>query len=76
MALDVESVLDGGHPASAEEAFKTAIALAKEQGARTYELLTSLSLAKLSQSKAGEQLQSEREKPQLAQDENPDFVRT
>jgi predicted ATPase len=34
-------------PAPAEEAFKTAIAIAKEQGARSYELLASLSLAKL-----------------------------
>jgi predicted ATPase len=41
---------DPANPASAEEAFKTAIALAKEQGVRTYELLASLSLAKLYQS--------------------------
>ena len=34
----------------AEEAFKTAIAIAKDQGARGYELLASLSLAKLYQS--------------------------
>ena len=33
----------------AEEAFQTAIAIAKEQGARSYELLASLSLAKLCQ---------------------------
>ena len=37
-------------PAPAEEAFQTAIAIAKEQGARSYELLASLSLAKLYQS--------------------------
>jgi class 3 adenylate cyclase/predicted ATPase len=37
-------------PAPAEHAFKTAIAVAKEQGARSYELLASLSLAKLYQS--------------------------
>jgi predicted ATPase len=36
----------------AEEAYKTAIAIAKEQGARSYELLASLSLAKLYQSTA------------------------
>ena len=36
--------------ARAEEAFKTAIAIAKEQSARTYELLASLALAKLYQS--------------------------
>jgi adenylate cyclase len=38
------------NPALAEEAFRTAIALAREQGARTYELLASLSLAKFYQS--------------------------
>ena len=41
------------HPAnsqSAEEAYQTAIAIAKEQGARSYELLASLSLANLYQS--------------------------
>ena len=37
-------------PAPAEEAFQTAIAIAKEQCARSYELLASLSLAKLYQS--------------------------
>jgi predicted ATPase len=37
-------------PAAAEVAFQTAIAVAKEQGARSYELLASLSLAKLYQS--------------------------
>jgi tetratricopeptide (TPR) repeat protein len=36
-------------PARAEEAFQTAIAIAKQQGARSYELLASLSLAKLYQ---------------------------
>jgi predicted ATPase len=36
----------------AEEAFQTAIAIAKQQGARSYELLASLSLAKLYQSNA------------------------
>ena len=35
------------NPAPAEEAFQTAIAIAKEQGARSYVLLVSLSLAKL-----------------------------
>jgi predicted ATPase len=37
-------------PTPAEEAFKAAIAVAKVQGARSYELLASLSLAKLYQS--------------------------
>ena len=37
-------------PAPAEEAFKVAIAVAKAQGARSYELLASLPLAKLYQS--------------------------
>jgi adenylate cyclase len=37
---------------AAEEAFRTAIAIAKHQGARSYELLASLSLAKLYQSTA------------------------
>ena len=37
-------------PASAEEAFQTAIAIAKGQSARSYELLAALSLAKLYQS--------------------------
>ena len=36
--------------AAAGEAYRTAIAIAKEQGARSYELLASLSLAKLYQS--------------------------
>ena len=37
-------------PAAAEVAFQTAIAIAQEQGARSYELLAALSLAKLYQS--------------------------
>jgi predicted ATPase len=41
---------DPGNPAPAEEAFQTAIVIAKEQGARSYILLASLSLAKLYQS--------------------------
>jgi predicted ATPase len=41
---------DPGDPAPAEEAYRTAIAIAKEQGARSHELLASLSLAKLHQS--------------------------
>jgi predicted ATPase len=36
-------------PGPAEEAYRTAIAIAKEQGARSYELLASLALAKLYQ---------------------------
>jgi hypothetical protein len=36
--------------ASAEDAYQTAIAIAKQQGARSYELSASLSLAKLYQS--------------------------
>jgi predicted ATPase len=40
---------DPADPASAEDAYRTAIAIAKEQGARSYELLASLSLAKLYQ---------------------------
>ena len=36
--------------APAEEAFRTAIAIAKQQGARSFELRASLSLAKLYQS--------------------------
>ena len=39
-----------GNSAPAEEAFQTAIAVAKQQGARSYELLPALSLAKLYQS--------------------------
>jgi predicted ATPase len=37
-------------PSPAEEAFQTALAIAKQQGARSYELLATLSLAKLYQS--------------------------
>ena len=40
---------DPANSAPAEEAFQTAIAIAKHQGARSYELLASLSLAKLYQ---------------------------
>jgi hypothetical protein len=36
-----------GNSALAEEAFQTSIAVAKQQGARSYELLAALSLAKL-----------------------------
>jgi predicted ATPase len=43
---------DPTNPAPAGEAFKTAIAVAEEQGARSYVLLASLSLAKLYQSAA------------------------
>ena len=39
-------------PAAAEETYQTAIAIAKEQGARSYELLASLSLARLYQATA------------------------
>ena len=48
-------ILLRGEPAksaAAEGAFRTAIAIAKQQGARSYELLASLSLAKLYQSTA------------------------
>jgi hypothetical protein len=38
------------NPGSAEEAFKTAITVAKRQSARSYEVLPSVSLAKLYQS--------------------------
>jgi hypothetical protein len=41
---------DPANPAQAEEAFKTSLAIAKQQGARSFELLTSLALAKLYQS--------------------------
>ena len=41
---------DPADPAQAEEAFKTSLAIAKQQGARTFELLASLALAKLYQS--------------------------
>ena len=40
---------DPRNPSPAEEAFQTAIAIAKQQGARSYELLASLALAKLYQ---------------------------
>jgi predicted ATPase len=43
---------DSADPAPAEEAYHTAIAIAQDQGARSYELLASLSLAKLYQSTA------------------------
>jgi hypothetical protein len=43
---------DPADTAAAEEAYQTAIAIAKRQGARSYELLASLSLAKLYQSTA------------------------
>jgi predicted ATPase len=43
---------DPANPAPAEETFQTAIAIAEEQGARSYVLLASLSLAKLYQSTA------------------------
>jgi tetratricopeptide (TPR) repeat protein len=43
---------DPSNPAPAEEAFQTAIAITKQQGARSYELLASFSLAKLYQSTA------------------------
>ena len=39
-------------PSPAEEAYRTAIAIAKRQGARSYALLASLALAKLYQSTA------------------------
>jgi len=42
--------VDPGNPAPAEEAFRTATAIAKEQGARSPILLASLALAKLYQS--------------------------
>ena len=41
---------DPANPAPAEEAYRTSIAVAKEQGARSFELLAALSLAKLYQS--------------------------
>ena len=43
---------DPRNSAPAEEAFRRAIAVAKEQGARSYELIASLALAKLYQSTA------------------------
>jgi predicted ATPase len=39
-------------PAAAEDAYRTAIAIAKQHGARSYELIASLALAKLYQSTA------------------------
>ena len=47
---DILLARDAANPAPAEEAFKRAIAAAKEQGARSFELLAALSLAKLYQS--------------------------
>ena len=41
---------DPANPAHSEEAFKTSLAIAKQQGARSFELLASLALAKLYQS--------------------------
>ena len=41
---------DPGNSASAEDAFLTAIAVAKQQGTRSFELRAALSLAKLDQS--------------------------
>jgi predicted ATPase len=41
---------DPAKPALADEAFQTAIAIAKEQGARSFELLAALALARLYQS--------------------------
>ena len=38
---------DPANPAQAEEAFKTSLSIAKQQGARTFELLASLALGKL-----------------------------
>jgi predicted ATPase len=43
---------DSANPTPAQEAFQTAIAIAKEQGARSYQLLAALALAKLYQSTA------------------------
>jgi predicted ATPase len=43
---------DHANTAPAEEAYQTAIAMAKRQGAQSYEVLASLSLAKLYQSTA------------------------
>jgi len=44
---ELQLLRDPANPVPAEQAFKTAIAVAKEQGARSYELLASFSLAKL-----------------------------
>ena len=43
---------DPANPPQAEDAFKTSLAIAKQQGARTFELLASFALAKLYQSAA------------------------
>jgi hypothetical protein len=43
---------DATDPAPAEDAYRSAIAIAKEQGARSYELLAALALAELYQSTA------------------------
>ena len=43
---------DSADPASAEDAYRTAVDIAKEQGSRSYTLLASLSLANLYQSTA------------------------
>ena len=40
---------DSANPAPAEEAFQTAIAVAKQQGTRSFELRATLALAKLYQ---------------------------
>jgi predicted ATPase len=47
---DILLKCDPAKPALAEEAFKAAIVIAKQQGARSHELLAALSLAKLCQS--------------------------
>ena len=47
---DVLLQRDPTNPAPAEDALRTAITIAKQQGARTFELLAALSLAKLHQS--------------------------
>lgn len=49
---DILLYRDLANPAPAEEAFLTAIAVAKQQGTRSFELRASLSLAKLYQSTA------------------------
>ena len=41
---------DPANPAQAEETFKTSLTIAKQQGARSFDLLASLALAKLYQS--------------------------
>ena len=43
-------IRDPANPAPAEQAFQTAVAVARHQGARSYELLAALALAKLNQS--------------------------